>query len=242
MAERQVASRQIPTTTTINEAENTAQTKYQMTSDEDFAGVSDKSSNETKEDYDLDYLNDTGAKDLPFRLESEDSTQKLVNYIEEKMKYFNNKLTFASAGINPPTPYEIQMAFSTWVQTSFSINAMYEFAQTDADNAEAELDQYIKIKKSEVRTKYNKIDAKKSSWLSATDIEATVHSVYKNDIAKLEAKAIELRREASYLKGMQKTWENYLWVLRSLKDMSMAEMNGMRFTPDLRRGDEHDLM
>ena len=47
MAERQVASRQIPTTTTINEAENTAQTKYQMTSDEDFAGVSDKSSNET---------------------------------------------------------------------------------------------------------------------------------------------------------------------------------------------------
>jgi hypothetical protein len=107
---------------------------------------------------------------------------------------------------------------------------------------EAELDKFIKIKKSEVRTKYNKIDAKKSSWLSATDIEATVHSVYRNDIAKLEAKAIELRREASYLKSMQKTWSDYLWVLRSLKDMSIAEMNGMKFTPDLRRGDELDLM
>ena len=51
-----------------------------------------------------------------------------------------------------------------------------------------------------------------------------------------------MRREASYLKSMQKTWSDYLWVLRSLKDMSTAEMNGMRFTPDLRRGDEQDLM
>lgn len=241
MAERQIASRQITTETEVTNEVIT--TKYQMTSDEAFTGIVDsKQPTEPVEYVDMEYLNDTAAKDLPFRPESEDATQRLVNYIEEKMEYFNNKLTFASAGMNPPTPYEIQMAFSTWVQTSFSINSMYEFAQTDADNAEAELDKFIKIKKSEVRAKYNKIDAKKSSWLSATDIEATVHSVYRNDIAKLEAKAIELRREASYLKSMQKTWSDYLWVLRSLKDMSIAEMNGMKFTPDLRRGDELDLM
>ena len=241
MAERQIASRQVTTETEVTK--EVTKTKYQMTSDEAFTGiVESKPSTEPVEDVDMEYLNDTAAKDLPFRQESEDATQRLVNYIEEKMEYFNNKLTFAVAGMNPPTPYEIQMAFSTWVQTSFSINSMYEFAQTDADNAEAELDKFIKIKKSEVRAKYNKIDAKKSSWLSATDIEATVHSVYRNDIAKLEAKAIELRREASYLKSMQKTCSDYLWVLRSLKDMSTAEMNGMRFTPDLRRGDEQDLM
>lgn len=230
MAERHVASRQIDTETTP---------KYQMVDDDTFKDVVDPTSQSFD---DIEHLNDTGAKDLPFRIESDDATQRLVSYIEEKMEYFENKLTFYAAGMNPPTPYEIQVALSTWVQTSFSINAMYEFAQTDADNAEAELRQYINIKKSEVRTKYNKIDMKKASWLSATEIEATVYSVYRNDIAKLEAKVVELRREASYLKNMQKTWSDYLWVLRTLKDMSIAEMNGMKVTPDLRRGDETDLM
>lgn len=183
---------------------------------------------------------DTDVENLPFHQDSEDATQKLANYINEKMEYFNNKLTFADAGMNPPTPYEIEMAFATWMQTSFSINSMYEFAQADADNAEAEYRQYFNIKKSEVRKQYNKIDMKKASWLSATEIEATVYSIYKNDISKLEANVVELKRKASFLKSMQKTWSDYLWVLRSLKDMSIAEMNGARYTPDLKRGDETD--
>ena len=227
MAERQVTSRQIST-----------EPKYQMADESGFESFVD---NNKPDDFsDIEHLNDNGAKDLPFRTDSEDTTQRLVNYIEEKMEYFNNRLTFYAAGINPPTPYEIEMALSTWVQTSMSINAMYEFAQTDADNAEAELRQYMNIKKSEVRMKYNKIDAKKASWLSATEIEATVYSVYRNDISKLESKCIELRREASYLNNIRKTWSDYLWVLRSLKDMSVAEMNGMKVTPDLKRGDEID--
>lgn len=242
MAERQVASRQIQVTETTTP-------KYQPASDDSFANFvescepAEKAT--TKNSYDeddFDVLNNNEAKNLPFRQESDDATKRLVAYIEEKMEYFDNKLTFAAAGINPPTPYEIQQAFSTWTQTSFSLNSMYEFAQTDADNAEAELKHFIQIKKSEVRKQYNKIDMKKSAWLSSTEIEATVYSIYRNDIAKLEAKMIELRREASYLNAMKKSWSDYLWVLRSLKDMSVAEMQGMRYTPDLRRGDETDLM
>lgn len=197
---------------------------------------------ESNAENDFISLDNNGAKDLPFRQESEDATQRLVNYIEKQMEYFNNKLTFAVAANNPPNPYEIEIALSQWIQTSFSINSMYELAQTDADNAEAELRQYFNIKKAEVRTKFNRIDLKKASWLSATEIEATVYSVYKQDIAKLEAKVVELKREASFLKNMQKSWSDYLWVLRSLKDMSVAEFNGMKVTPDLRRGDEIDLM
>ena len=48
--------------------------------------------------------------------------------------------------------------------------------------------------------------------------------------------------ETAYLNSMKKTWSDYLWVLKSLKDMSLAEMSGMKFTPDLKRGDETDLM
>lgn len=242
MAERQVASRQI-------QVVETTTPKYQPASDDSFMEFVKSCEPEVntvaKSDYeeaDFDALDDNEAKTLPFRGESDDATKRLVAYIEDKMEYFDNKLTFAAAGINPPTPFEIQQAFSTWTQTSFSLNSMYEFAQTDADNAEAELKHFIQIKKSEVRKQYNKIDMKKSAWLSSTEIEATVYSIYRNDIAKLEAKMIELKREASYLNAMKKTWSDYLWVLRSLKDMSVAEMQGMKYTPDLRRGDETDLM
>lgn len=242
MAERQVASRQIQVTETTTP-------KYQPASDDSFANFVESCESvetpTTKGSYDeddLDVLDNNEAKNLPLRKESDDATKRLVAYIEEKMEYFDNKLTFAAAGINPPTPYEIQQAFSTWTQTSFSLNSMYEFAQTDADNAEAELKHFLQIKKSEVRKQYNKIDMKKSAWLSSTEIEATVYSIYRNDIAKLEAKSIELRREASYLNSMKKSWSDYLWVLRSLKEMSIAEMQGMKYTPDLRRGDETDLM
>lgn len=199
--------------------------------------------NDSTEKFDeLEYLDNTSAKDLPFRDESEDEVERLTKYISQQVEYFNNKITFAAASINPPTPYEIEMAFSTWVQTSFSLNSMYEFTQNDADNAEAELKHFINIKKSELRSHFNTINAKKAAWLSATEIEAAVYSKYRNDIAKLETKVIELRREASYLNSMKKTWSDYLWVLKSLKDMSLAEMSGMKFTPDLRRGDETDLM
>lgn len=203
------------------------ETKYEETPDEDFnLGVDDSNA----------------VNELPFRRESNDEVEKLAKFISEKVEYFNNRITFAAAGINPPTPYEIEIALASWVQTSFSLNSMYEFAQADADNAEAELKHFINIKKAETRTRFNKIDMKKASWLSSTEIEATVYSVYRKDLAILESRVIELKREASYLNSMKKTWSDYLWVLRTLKDMAVAEMNGMKVTPDLRRGDEEDLM
>ena len=197
---------------------------------------------ESTVDDDFDLANSTKAKDLPFHQESLDSTQKLVEYIQEKMEYFNNKLTFANAGANPPTPYEIEVALATWPQTSFSINSMYEFAQTDADNAAAELEQYLQIMKHDVRTTFNKPGMKSTEKLPADGIEAATYSIHRNDIAKLEAKVIELKREASFLKSMQKTWSDYLWVLRTLQAMASDEIRGTKYAPDLRRGDETDLM
>ena len=222
--ERAVASRVVSSPAPEAPKEETTQ-KYEMTPDADF-----------------DLANSTGAKDLPFHKEAQDNTQKLVDYIQEKMEYFNNKLTFTNAGANPPTPYEIEIALSTWLQTSFSINSMYEFAQTDADNAEAEYRQYFQISKHDVRNTFNKPGMKTTEKLPADGIEAATYSIHRNDIAKLEAKMIELKREASFLKSMQKSWSDYLWVLRTLQAMSNAEIQGSRYTPDLRRGDETDLM
>lgn len=222
--ERTVATRVVSTPPVEEKPIEQTTPKYEMTPDEDF-----------------DVLNDTGAKNLPFRQESEDATQRLVKYIEEKMEYFNNKLTFADAGANPPTPYEIEIALSTWLQTSFSINSMYEFAQAEADNAEAEYRQYFNIQKFDVRNQFNKAGMKSTEKLPAEGIESATYSIHRNDIARLEAKIVELKREASFLKSMQKSWDNYLWVLRTLQSMANVEMQGTRYTPDLRRGDETDI-
>lgn len=167
------------------------------------------------------------------------ASDDLVRYVSEQIDRMNNKILFD--GSREPSLYELDIALSTYEQTLFGLVALYESIKMEAELAKERYNEFYNTKYMEIRNKYNNIDVKNSQWLSAREIEATVYSVYKKELAELKADQIKKDCQRSTSERLMKGWESYLWVLNTLSKNSQAEMNASMRSVDLYRGDEPDL-
>lgn len=178
-------------------------------------------------------------KETCMATEAEKAGDKLLIFVEKQVDKMNNKILFD--GNREPSLYELQMALSTYEQTMFGLVAMYEQAKYDAEVAKSKYKEFYATKFMETRNKYNTLDTAKSKWLSANEIEFTMQSIYKKELAMLETDRIEKEAERSTLERLMRSWESYQFVLTQLSKNSIAQMGGSRISTDLPRGDEDDL-
>lgn len=184
-------------------------------------------------------VNNTSTSSKGIEVMSEEEEMKLLKFVSQQIEAMNHKILFD--GKHEPSFFELDMALSTYEQTMFGLIAIYESAKYDAEIAKAKYDEFYAEKYMETRNSYNTLDTKKSTWLSATEIDATTRTRYKTELAELKSESIRKDCEKSTLERMLKSWESYQFILSQLSKNSIAEaqINGL-VKYDLKRGDELD--
>lgn len=166
----------------------------------------------------------------------EKAGNSLIAFVEREIFRMNKKLLFD--GKSSPSMYELDMALSTYEQTLFGLIALYEQAKFDAEMAKEKWTEFYNAKYMEVRNTYNTKDAQKAQWLSAKELEATVYSIYKKEVAELRANIMEMEGKRSTMQRLLSGWESYQFILGQLSRNSIASINASMSTVDLKRGDE----
>lgn len=218
--ERQIQPRVIPSREVVHEEVKEAIQQYE----------SSTLTNEEVENKEIDSLIYSKVS-----LESDDA---FFEWLKEQMDYMESKLMLVQDYL--PSVYEIDYAMMRWPSVSDHLTTIIGGAERAYENATKRRDAFYNCKYMEVRNTYNTLDTKKAMWLSATEISATVYSKYQSEFAILDTDIVDSKTKLSTAKNMQKTWDNYLTILKAIEYRAKSEMQGNMSAPDLKRGDELD--
>ena len=151
------------------------------------------------------------------------SYETFTEFVREQIEKMQDSLMFKD---REPSMYELQVSLSNWESVWFGLVSLYETARWEHQASKEDYDLWWAAKFMDVKNRANNESVKRNTWLSATEIEATVMTENAVEIRKMKAKILEAEGRKDTMSRLMDGWSNFSFILNRLSQNSCAEIQG----------------